>query len=49
MMMSESGASTFAAECGRTVIRRLTEVTTTIVPAGYRQSGEPDQELASKY
>jgi hypothetical protein len=49
MMMSGSGASTFAAECGRTATSRLTEVTTTTVPAGHRQSGGPDQELASKY
>ena len=49
MMMSGSGASPFAAECGRTATSRLTEVTTTTVPAGHRQSGGPDQELAGKY
>ena len=38
MMMSGSSASTFAAECGRTATSRLTEVATTTVPAGHRQS-----------
>ncbi|MET4324050.1 hypothetical protein ABIC02_007842, partial [Bradyrhizobium sp. RT5a] len=33
-------------ECGRTATSRLTEVATTTVPAGHRQSGGPDQELA---
>jgi hypothetical protein len=46
MMISGSGASTCAAECGRAATGRLTEVTTTAVPAGHRQPGGPDQELA---
>lgn len=45
MMMSGSGASTFAADCGRTAASRLTEVATNTVPAGHRQSGGPDPEL----
>jgi len=45
MMMSGSGASTCGAEYGRAVTSRLTEVTTTTVPAGHRQPGGPDQEL----
>ena len=49
MMMSGSGASTCTAGYGRAGTSRLTEVTTTTVPAGHRQSGGPDQELASKY
>jgi hypothetical protein len=44
-MMSGSGASTCGAEYGRAVTSRLTEVTTTTVPAGHRQPGGPDQEL----
>ena len=35
MMMSGSGASTCPAECGRAATSRLTEVTTTTVPAGH--------------
>jgi hypothetical protein len=46
MMMSGSGASTCAAVYGRAATSRLTEVTTTTVPAGHRQPGGPDQELA---
>ena len=46
MMMSGSGASTCAAACGRAATSRLTEVTTTTVPAGHRQPGGPGQELA---
>ena len=46
MMMSGSGASTCAAACGPAATSRLTEVTTTTVPAGHRQPGGPDQELA---
>ena len=42
--MSGSGASTCGAEYGRAVTSRLTEVTTTTVPAGHRQPGGPDQE-----
>ena len=45
MMMSGSGASTCGAEYGRAVTSRLTEVTTTTVPAGHRQPGGLDQEL----
>jgi hypothetical protein len=33
MMMSGPGASTYAAECGRTAASRLSEVATTTVPA----------------
>jgi hypothetical protein len=44
-MMSGSGASTCGAEYGQAVTSRLTEVTTTTVPAGHRQPGGPDQEL----
>lgn len=47
MMLSGSGASTFAAECGRTATSRLTEVATTTVPAGHRRSGGPHQELVN--
>ena len=36
MMMSGSGASTCATECGRAATSRLTEVATTTVPAGHR-------------
>jgi hypothetical protein len=46
MMMSGSGASTCSTECGRAATSRLTEVTTTTVPAGHRQPGGPGQELA---
>ena len=46
MMMSGSGASSFATGCGRAATSRLTEVTTTTVPAGHRQPGGPGQELA---
>jgi hypothetical protein len=49
MMMSGSGASTCATECGRSATSRLTEVTTTTVPAGHRQPGGPDQELMRCY
>ena len=45
MMMSGSGASTCATECGRSATSRLTEVTTTTVPAGHRRPGVPGQEL----
>jgi len=45
MMMSGSGASTCATECGRSATSRLTEVTTTAVPAGHRRPGGPGQEL----
>ena len=48
MMMSGSGASSFAAGCGRAATSRLTEVTTTTVPAGHRQPGGPGQELAKQ-
>ena len=40
MMMSGSGASTCPAECGRAATSRLTEVTTTAVPAGHRRPVE---------
>src|SRR6476659_4749333 len=46
MMMSGSGASSFATACGRAATSRLIEVTTTTVPAGHRQPGGPGQELA---
>jgi hypothetical protein len=45
MMMSGSGASTCSTECGRSATSRLTEVTTTTVPAGHRRPGVPGQEL----
>jgi len=45
-MMSGSGASTCSAECERAATSRLTEVTTTTVPAGHCQPGGPGQELA---
>ena len=45
MMMSGSGASTCTTECGRSATSRLTEVTTTTVPAGHRRPGVPGQEL----
>lgn len=48
-MMSGSGASTCGAEYGQAVTSRLTEVTTTTVPAGHRQPGGPDQELMRCY
>jgi len=44
MMMSGSGASSFATACGRAATSRLIEVTTTTVPAGHRQPGGPGQE-----
>jgi hypothetical protein len=44
MMMSGSGASTCTAGYGRAATSRLTEVTTTTVPAGHRQPGGPGQE-----
>ena len=44
MMMSGSGASTCTAGYGRAATSRLTEVTTTAVPAGHRQPGGPGQE-----
>ena len=46
MMMSGSGASTCPAECGLAATSRLTEVTTTTVPAGHRQPDGAGQELA---
>lgn len=49
MMMSGSAPQRLQRSAGETATSRLTEVTTTTVPAGHRQSGGPDQELASKY
>jgi|ERR1700722_6731223 hypothetical protein len=46
MMMSGSGASTCTAGYGRAATSRLTEVTTTTVPAGHRRPGVPGQETS---
>ena len=47
MMMSGSGASTCAAECGRTAASRLNEVVTTTVPAGHRRLDGSSRKLSN--
>jgi hypothetical protein len=49
MMMSGSGASTFAAECGRTATSRLTEVTTTSGTSPVRRTGPGTCEQISDW